>query len=229
MEPCAPRPNRRICRLSAADVIGPALPATVPAGPTMTCWPSTTAGSGKRSSRPSSIMARAPSAVSSPGWKTAISVPRHASRACASSAAAPEPSHVHVVAAHVPHRHRVPVAVFRHDLAGIGQVGRFLDGKRVHVGAQHDRGPVAVAEQADDAGPAHARRHLVAGGPKPVRGQAGRPRLLHRQLGMRVNVLVERFEIREQAVEIRQDRACGGGCDVLMGLALRSSAAWRGG
>ena len=57
MEPCAPRPNRRICRLSAADVIGPALPATVPAGPTMTCWPSTTAGLGKRSNSPSSIMA----------------------------------------------------------------------------------------------------------------------------------------------------------------------------
>ena len=34
-------------------------------------------------------MACAPSAVSSPGWKTAISVPRHASRACANSVVAP--------------------------------------------------------------------------------------------------------------------------------------------
>ncbi len=38
---------------------------------------------------PSSIIAWAPSAVSSAGWKTAISVPRHASRACASSVVAP--------------------------------------------------------------------------------------------------------------------------------------------
>ena len=89
IEPCAPRPNRRICRLSAADVIGPALPATVPAGPTMTCWPSTTSGLGKRVNRPSSIMARAPCAVSSPGWKTAISVPRQVSRRCENSAVTP--------------------------------------------------------------------------------------------------------------------------------------------
>ena len=39
IDPCAPRPNRRICKLSAADVMAPARPATVPDGPTMTCWP----------------------------------------------------------------------------------------------------------------------------------------------------------------------------------------------
>jgi hypothetical protein len=32
---------------------------------------------GKRPNTPSIIMARAPSAVSSPGWKTAMIVPRH--------------------------------------------------------------------------------------------------------------------------------------------------------
>ena len=60
IDPCAPRPNSRICKLSAADVIAPALPARVPAGPTMTCWPSTMSGFGKRLNKSSSIIARAP-------------------------------------------------------------------------------------------------------------------------------------------------------------------------
>ena len=47
-DPCAPRPNNRIWKLSAADVIGPAVPATVPDGPTITCWSSVTSGLGKR-------------------------------------------------------------------------------------------------------------------------------------------------------------------------------------
>ena len=39
----------------------------------------------------------------------------------------------------------------------------FLDRQRVHVGAQHHGRAVAVAQQADDAGLADARRHLEAG------------------------------------------------------------------
>ena len=35
IDPWAPRPNRRICKLSAAEVIAPACPATVPEGPTI--------------------------------------------------------------------------------------------------------------------------------------------------------------------------------------------------
>ena len=97
---------------------------------------------------------------------------------------ADEPSHVHVVAAHVPYRHRVPLAVRHLDLAGIGKAGRFLDGQRIHIGAQHHCRPFAVAEQTDDTGFSDPRRHLVTGGAKPVRGQAGCPRLLHGQLGM---------------------------------------------
>jgi hypothetical protein len=83
----------RICKLSAAEVIAPARPATVPDGPTMTCWPSTTSGLPNRSKRPSSIIAWAPSAVSSPGWNTAITVPRQLVRVWANSALAPT-SHV---------------------------------------------------------------------------------------------------------------------------------------
>ena len=89
IDPCAPRPNKRICRLSAAEVITPVRPATVPAGPTMTCCPRTTSGFAKRANKPSSIIACAPSAVSSAGWKTAIRVPFHRSRACANNVATP--------------------------------------------------------------------------------------------------------------------------------------------
>lgn len=67
IDPCAPRPNRRICRLSAATVMAPARPPMSPAGPTITCWPSTMPGLGKRANSPSPGMARAPSAVSSAG------------------------------------------------------------------------------------------------------------------------------------------------------------------
>ena len=48
-----------------------------------------TSGLGKRSKSPSSIIACAPCAVSSAGWKTASTVPRQASRADASSAVTP--------------------------------------------------------------------------------------------------------------------------------------------
>jgi hypothetical protein len=89
IDPCAPRPNRRICRLSAAEVITPLRPPIAPAGPTITCWPSTTSGLGKRWNNPSSIIAWAPSAVSSAGWNTAIKVPRQLWRVCAISVVAP--------------------------------------------------------------------------------------------------------------------------------------------
>ena len=37
IDPCAPRPNIRICKLSAAEVMIPDRPPIVPAGPTITC------------------------------------------------------------------------------------------------------------------------------------------------------------------------------------------------
>ena len=42
IDPFAPRPNNRICRLSPAEVMTPSRPPIAPAGPTITCWPSTT-------------------------------------------------------------------------------------------------------------------------------------------------------------------------------------------
>jgi hypothetical protein len=77
---------------------------------------------------------------------------------------------VHIVTAHVTHRHRVPLAVLHLDLAGIGKTGRFLDGQGIHVGAQHHGRTIAVAEQADNACLSDSRRYLITGSAKPFRG-----------------------------------------------------------
>jgi len=89
IEPWAPRPNIVTSIVSPAEVITPGRLPNVPAGVGMTCWPRTTSGRGNRSKMPSSSIARAPSAVSSPGWKTAMAVPRQEARSAASASAAP--------------------------------------------------------------------------------------------------------------------------------------------
>ena len=89
MEPWAPEPCRVISIESPAERTGPALVPMVPASWVMTCWPSTTSGAGTFSVRPSSTMERAPAAISSPGWNSAMNVPDHASWCAAIAPAAP--------------------------------------------------------------------------------------------------------------------------------------------
>ena len=55
-----------------------------------------------------------------------------------------QPGHVYVVAAHVTDWHGIAFGVLRRDLAGIGKSSGLGDRKRVHVGAQHHRGPGTV-------------------------------------------------------------------------------------
>ncbi len=88
-DPWPPWPYSTTRSASAAAIAAPPCTASTPAGRGMTCWPRTMSGTGNRSYRPSSIMARAPLPASSAGWNTSSSVPRQASRAAASSAAAP--------------------------------------------------------------------------------------------------------------------------------------------
>ena len=66
-------------RLSLRERTAPSATRTCPAGNGSTCCPSVTSGFGKRFTIPSSIMALAPSPISSPGWNTAMTVPRHLS------------------------------------------------------------------------------------------------------------------------------------------------------
>jgi hypothetical protein len=125
-----------------------------------------------------------------------------------------EPGDMHIVAAGMHHRDRLPVAVRGSDFTGIRQAGGLLDRQRIHIGAQHDRRPCAVAQEPDDAGLPDRRRHVVIGGAQPRRCQSGCPRLLHRQLGMGVHVCVKRLQLREQVGKTRQ-RRIGKTCLVL--------------
>jgi hypothetical protein len=69
-------------------------------------------------------------------------------------------------------------------LLAIRYVGRFLDGQRIHIRAQHHRRPVAIAQHPDDAGLTDTCRHLIAGGAQALRRESGGAHLLHRQLGV---------------------------------------------
>ncbi|CAM5470230.1 hypothetical protein STANM309S_00209 [Streptomyces tanashiensis] len=88
VEPCPPRPKSRTRRLSEAAITGPGRVPTNPAGAGATCWPRQMSARGKRSRKPSSIIAGAPP-TSSAGWNTATTVPRHSPRTPASWAVAP--------------------------------------------------------------------------------------------------------------------------------------------
>ncbi len=151
-------------------------------------------------------MACAPSAVSSPGWKTTINVPRHAVRAPASNLrGAGKPRHMHVMAAHMTDRHGLAFSVGNRRLTGIRQTRRFFDGQRIHIGAQHDCRAIAVAQQAYDARFTDAGRNLVACGTQTICGQTCRARLLHREFGMRVQILIKGLQVRKQAIEVAQN------------------------
>ena len=72
-------------------------------------------------------------------------------------------------------------------------------------------GPGAVPVERDDAGPADAFGHLVAQRPH-LGGELGRrARLLEAELGMGVDVLVERVDVRVLGVEAAVDRGPGAG------------------
>ena len=108
IEPCAPRPNMRISKLSPAEVTTPDRLAMTPADIGITCWPRITSGFGKALEQPVVDHRLRARAVSSAGWKTAISVPCQASLSAARARRARQPGHVHVMAAGVHHRRLVP-------------------------------------------------------------------------------------------------------------------------
>jgi hypothetical protein len=105
---------------------------------------------------------------------------------------------MHVMAAGMRHRGRLAGRVRRRDCAGIGQSGRLLDRQAIHVGAQHDRRTLAVAQQSDDAGLTDPGRHLIAVVGEMFRGEAGCSDFLHRKFGVGVNVLIGRLQCRQQ-------------------------------
>ena len=117
-----------------------------------------------------------------------------------------KPGHVHIMAAHVRDGHGIAVAIDARHLAGVRQPGRFLDGECVHIGSQHHRRTVAVAEKAHDSGLADARRDFIAGGTQPFRRQTRGTQFLHGEFGMRMNILVEGFKIGKDGAKVAQCR-----------------------
>ena len=150
-----------------------------------------TASTGKRSNRPSSIIALAPAKPSSPGWKISTAC-RRSGASRPGSAPRRAASRVAVVAAAV------------HEAAAArapGELVLLVHRQRVHVGAQADRfgrWPVCrAADHADDAGLADAgraprrRRQTRSACDHARRGAV----LLEAELGMRVQVAAERRQL----------------------------------
>ncbi len=119
---------------------------------------------------------------------------------------------VHVVAAGVHQRHPAALGVLGGRGARVRQAGRLGHRQPVHVGAQHHRGPVAVAQHAHDARAPDPGAHLEPGRAQPLGGDARRALLLEGQLGVAVQVTVEGRElVARGVVEPGQDGFGGSG------------------
>ena len=163
-----------------AAIIGPARTANQPTGRLgRLCMPNS-AWHGKRSNRPSSIIARAPPSPSSAGWKMKLTVPSKL-RVSASAFAAPSSM---AVWPSWPQACILPALRER-----CAKVVGLLDRQRVHVGAQAD-GPRALAraQHAHHPGAADAAVHLEAERLELVGHDPRGARLLEAELGMGVDV-----------------------------------------
>ncbi|MNZ85620.1 hypothetical protein D3C78_1044180 [compost metagenome] len=72
------------------------------------------------------------------------------------------------------------------DPAGIGQAGGFLNRQCIHVGAQPNGTPYAIAQRCHHAGPAHAGADVIAPLAQALRHQRTGGELLEPKLGMGV-------------------------------------------
>mmetsp|Transcript_6684 Transcript_6684/g.27966 ORF Transcript_6684/g.27966 Transcript_6684/m.27966 type:complete len:537 (-) Transcript_6684:250-1860(-) len=114
--------------------------------------------------------------------------------------------HVHIVAAAVGDE---ALAAVGHGLgaARIGQAGLFFHGQRVEFGTNHNGGAGAVLEDRDQPGLADALGHREAQRAHLGRELGGRAHLLEGDLGVAVDVLVERLQRRIGPVDLGVDGA----------------------
>ena len=101
-----------------------------------------------------------------------------------------------IVTAGVHHRHGCAGVSLGRDLAGVLQTRLFFHRQGVHVGAQHHRWPFTVVHDGDDTGLAHAGRDLVPECLQHIRQLSCGLLLVHRQLGMLMQIKVERIDLR---------------------------------
>ena len=113
---------------------------------------------------------------------------------------------MHVVPAGVCHWHDLAVGAFRRHFAGIRKPGCFLDGQSIHVSAQHYGWTVSVAQYSDNPRLADSCGHLKAVGLEMIRRDLGSPCLVHRQLGVGMDVFIDGLQFRKYRVNICKDR-----------------------
>ena len=122
--------------------------------------------------------------------------------------------HVEIVSARVHDEDFVAFGVFCLDFAGVGQAGFFFDGKGIEFGAEHDDGARAVLEDGDDTGAAD-----VFGDFKAQRSEFGGKfcgglRFLRGELGVLMDIDVDRVGIGVDGVYfLRMRRESGLGED----------------
>ncbi len=87
----------------------------------------------------------------------------------------------------------------------MGEGVRLGDGQRVHVGAQTDSRPVAAGERADDARAGESLVHFDSHARELGRDDAGRARLLVRELGVCVDVAPERDPVLAPRGDVGDD------------------------
>ena len=118
---------------------------------------------------------------------------------------AEQAGHVHVMAAGVGYRDLMTLGVLRGGGAGVVRAGVLLDRQRVQFGRKQHRGPGATGKDAHDSRPADARSDRAAILVQLPGDALGRAVLLVRQLGMLMQILVERFLAGLEAVVTGQD------------------------
>jgi hypothetical protein len=87
--------------------------------------------------------------------------------------------------------------------AGIGQAGLFIDGQRIHVGAQaNGTGAGTMAQNAHDAGAANAFMHLQPRRAQRIGNDARRAMFGKTQFGVRMDIMAQRHQWRHQRSNI---------------------------
>jgi hypothetical protein len=109
--------------------------------------------------------------------------------------------HVRVMAAGVHHARVHPVERLGPHLRREGKAGLLGDRERVHVGADQQNGAWPILHHGDDAGLADMLGHLETELAHLGGKLGGGSHLLHRQLGVSVDVPVERHELRHVAAD----------------------------
>jgi len=113
---------------------------------------------------------------------------------------------VHVVPAGVHDGDRLSLGIDPGRLARIWEPRLLLHRERVELGAEQDRGTLAVAQDAHDSRASDAGRHFIPELAQLFRHSSRGALLLHRQLGVLVQIDVERVELGVDLIESVQGR-----------------------